>query len=516
MRKRNRYLQLIVGLAFLSEILYLLLAALGDLRKNVPVFLLCYGALFILYLIAANYFFGVCLWGGARRRRGTNSPQTQTSGAQQWYTRFVSGFTGQEVLSGREILIIGVTFGILFRLTLLFTTPSLSDDIYRYIWDGKTAAHGVNPYRFPPAATALDSLKDQSLYPNINHKEVSTVYPPVSQLAFRLLYEISPTVTGFKAGFFVLDLLTIALLVLLMRAFSLNVNRVLLYAWNPLLIVEISGSGHADMVGIFLLTLALYFLILNKPLRATVFLAFSFLTKFIAALFLPLLALLKKENKLAVLLLFTVLTALLYLPFADAGEQLFSGLTTYTAKWQFNGSIFSLLLEFFSRHLPKNLVMQWMIIPEGMSPDPHTLQTRTVDLALIFTKISVIILFAVVYFWYLKKFQSEMPGAGNVRIFDTGLVFLGTFILINPTVHPWYLCWLLPLLVVVPRRAWIWLTGLVALAYWIFIDYTRTGVWQENVWVKVAEYVPFYGLLLFDALRNRLPAARRTGASPTR
>ena len=89
-----------------------------------------------------------------------------------------------------------------------------------------------------------------------------------------------------------------------------------------------------------------------------------------------------------------------------------------------------------------------------------------------------------------------------LRIFSAD--FFGGFFLLSPTAHPWYLCWLLPFLVVVPNRAWLLLTGLVGLSYWILIDYSKTGIWQETSWVKWVEYSPFYFLLVFDGIKNRI------------
>ena len=75
-------------------------------------------------------------------------------------------------------------FGLLFRATLLPASPTLSDDIYRYVWDGRVQAAGINPYRYAPASEALAHLRDGTIYPGVNHREIPTIYPPAAQALF--------------------------------------------------------------------------------------------------------------------------------------------------------------------------------------------------------------------------------------------------------------------------------------------------------------------------------------------
>ncbi|HNC73376.1 MAG TPA: hypothetical protein PK362_00620, partial [Elusimicrobiota bacterium] len=82
--------------------------------------------------------------------------------------------------------------GVLFRLTAFLSPPSLSDDIYRYLWDGRVQAAGHNPYRFAPDAPELASLRNAE-HTGINHKSVPTIYPPLAQAVFRLAVALSPT-----------------------------------------------------------------------------------------------------------------------------------------------------------------------------------------------------------------------------------------------------------------------------------------------------------------------------------
>ncbi|MFQ5648611.1 MAG: hypothetical protein ACE5IY_01600 [bacterium] len=507
--KKNVRLQLLISLAFSSELLYLLIASINNLRGHIPLFLLSYGAIFGLYWLSSMVFF----------RKMT--PTTFGSRASRlfknkkpfgWLNDFVAKQKSQEHLRPQEVLTIGIVFGVIFRVTLLFTTPTLSDDIYRYIWDGKVASHGINPYDYPPQAEELASLRDTEIYPFVSHKEIPTIYPPVTQLTFLGLYKLNASVLSFKAGFFVLDLLTMAVLYFILRSLALDRARLLIYVWNPLVIVEFAGSGHADIIGIFLLTVVCYFVIKKKLLRANLVLVLSFLTKFIALMLLPVLTFLKKEGKLVMPILFIVFAALLYLPYAETGEKLLAGLSVYTAKWEYNSSIFTLLETGIRSVLPEPWIVRFMVAPRGLVATPETLDTMGKDLALLLSKLAILLTFSGVLLYFLVRLKKDVRREGEVWFFRLGLILLGTLFILNPTVHPWYLCWLVPFLVVVPNRAWLLLTGLVALSYWILNDYTRTGVWQESLWIKYAEYLPFYTLLIFDGVRNKirprtLPAA---------
>jgi len=470
MSPKNLNIKTILGFALGSEICYLVIAGIENLRTQIPLFLICYAVIFLFYLAATALFFDIA----AKQKNGRNI---------QWLKELQSKLT-EERVSTKEFLTVGIIFGIIFRLTLLFTTPTLSDDIYRYVWDGKVASQGINPYQYPPNSEELKPLRDDSIYPNVNHKEISTIYPPVSQLTFWGLYKLNPSLLAFKAAFLGLDLLTIAILILVLKNLGLSLKRVLLYAWNPLIIVEISGSGHADIIGIFLLTLSLCFLTRKQLLWSNFTLVLSFLTKFIAVFLLPFITLIKKENKSVLLLFFVIFTTLLYLPYADAEEKLFSGLLVYTAKWRFNDSIFSLIFSAITKFV-----------------------TQNTDSALEISKRIIGVIFAGMFVYFILRFKKDFEREGNLWVFKLGLIFFGGFFLLNPTAHPWYLCWLLPFLVIVPNRAWLLLTGLAGLSYWILIGFSKTGIWQETAWVKWVEYSPFYFLLIFDGIKNRIKKA---------
>ncbi len=516
--QKNVRLQILISLAFASELLYIIIASLGNIRFHIPLFLLSYGAIFILYALACAVFFT-----GSPDPRRLSAVQQFVRRARtpfEWLNEFFERQTVKERLWSKEILTVGILFGLIFRVTLLFTTPSLSDDIYRYVWDGRVASEGINPYLHPPEAVELDSLRDTDIYPFINHKEISTIYPPVLQWVFAGLYQLKPTVQIFKVGFLLFDLLTMLVLAMILKALALSPNRVLLYVWNPLVILEVSGSGHSDIVGIFLLSVLCWFVVQRKLVLATLLLVLSFLTKFITIVLLPVVTFMRRESKLIIPIQFIILCGLFYLPFADAGKELFSGLSVYAAKWEYNGSIFPLLAAGIERLLKDEWIVRFMIEPKGMAATPETLVTRGNDMALLIAKIIIAVSYSGLGLYYLVRLKKDVEREGQLWFFRLGIILIGSFLLLAPTLHPWYLCWLLPFLVVVPNRAWLLLTGLVVLPYWILVEFATTGIWQEVQWIKYLEFLPFFALLAFDYVRSKLrtsslePRGNRLQSSP--
>ncbi|RMD88685.1 MAG: hypothetical protein D6813_11730, partial [Calditrichaeota bacterium] len=470
-------------------------AALDQLNLHIPLFLLSYAVVFVIYFYLIEFVLH-------HQREIVEDSSKSFKTWQGWLSQFTQNFKKKEIITSKQLLLVGIVFGLLFRVTLLFMQPSLSNDIYRYMWDGKVAAHNINPYLYPPNAPELSDLRDAKIFPQINHKEIPTIYPPVSQFLFYTLAKITSTVTVYKIAFISLDLLTAIVLFLILKNLKLNLSLLLIYLWNPLLLLEVAGNGHFDTWGIFFLTLVLWFIIKQKWLFSILFLSFSFLTKYVTGIFLPVIAWLKKENGLVIILSFIAIVATLFLPYASAGNRLFTGLLIYFDKWRFNDSIFALILTGVVKILPNTLVTKWMIEPYNMTPDIQTLMTRKLDLALIITKGFIAIIFLILLMVILKKINSQRTN--NSRdIFKYGAILLAGLFLLSPTVHPWYLCWLLPFLTISPQRSWILWTGLVVLSYWVLIDFVQAGLWHETNWVKWIEYLPVFSVFVFETFGKR-------------
>ena len=147
----------------------------------------------------------------------------------------------------RSTLWLALAFGALFRVAPLTTNTYLSTDLYRYIWDGRMQAHGINPYRYVPGDLRLVPLRDGAIYPHINRANYAkTVYPPGAQIVFLLTTRLSESVTGMRLTTVFFEGVTVWLLLRLLVAYGLPAPLVLLYLWNPLVIWEFAGGGHQD------------------------------------------------------------------------------------------------------------------------------------------------------------------------------------------------------------------------------------------------------------------------------
>src|SRR5262245_39492556 len=183
-------MRVVVSLAVACAALYAILSRAGDLRSHLTLYLACHGALCALMVVA-------------------------------WRTVAERG-----AAAFRAMLLAAVVF----RLIASFAPPSLSDDVYRYVWDGRAQAGGHHRYQFPPADPQRAELRDAVVYPRINHPEITTIYPPLAELLFAALAFAKLGVTGFKVAFALMDVGVIAALAALLRALGLPRDRVVLYA----------------------------------------------------------------------------------------------------------------------------------------------------------------------------------------------------------------------------------------------------------------------------------------------
>jgi len=200
-------MRVVLAAATAAATVYAILAVAGDLRQHLTLYLVGHALLFVL-LIAA------------RRAVASAGPA-----------------------AFRAMLAAAV----LFRLIAACAPPSLSDDVYRYVWDGRVQAAGHHPYRFAPSDPMRAELRDATVYPKINHPEIPTIYPPLAEMLFALLAGAKLGVTGFKVVLALLDVGVVFALLRLLRALSLPRDRVVLYAWNPLAVVEVAAKVVSGM-----------------------------------------------------------------------------------------------------------------------------------------------------------------------------------------------------------------------------------------------------------------------------
>jgi hypothetical protein len=358
---------------------------------------------------------------------------------------------------------------IAMRVGLLPLAPELSDDFYRYLWDGHVQLAGTNPYLYAPGAPEVEGLRT-AWHHLVNNPSVPTIYPPLAQLAFLLIALGGSSVLLMKLLWIACDLATAYVLTRIARRTGRGEARtLLLYAWAPLLVVEVGWSGHLEPLGLLMLALAIW---AATEVRAAAgvtslgagcagaALALSALTKFAPAAALP--ALVRRLGWQA-LAGFAVTVGILYVPYMSAGDALFTGLRTYSEHWWFMKGAFSAL--------------------EAMTNDP-------VDAR----RAAAVIMLGVMGWTVLKRFDLERAL----------LWLLGAGMILTPTLHPWYVLWMLPMAALRVNRPFLLLGGLAFVGYFGLGSYQETADWIQPTSARAALWFPFFALLAWDGLREHL------------
>lgn len=223
-------------------------------------------------------------------------------------------------------LVLIVTMAVAMRLLAIGQEPLLSTDIYRYVWDGRVQAAGINPYAFVPADEALQSLRDAAIYPLINRANYAvTAYPPVAQMFFFAVTRISESLTAMRLAMVACEIAVAAVLIDLLRRISMPATAVVAWAWHPLAIWETANNGHTDALMVALLMIGVWLLVRSRRVAGAVAVALAALVKPYAVVALP--AFWRPWDWRAPAA--AIATAILcYLPYAGAGSGILGFVTT--------------------------------------------------------------------------------------------------------------------------------------------------------------------------------------------
>ncbi len=371
------------------------------------------------------------------------------------------------------------------RLLLVPAVPTISDDIYRYVWDGRIQSAAINPYAYPPDAPELARFRDDAIYPGINRKPVRTIYPPVAQAFFRAIYAAHPdSVSWTKLVLTVCDLAACAALAMLLRAVGARPERVVLYAWHPLLALEVGHSGHLDILAVLLVALAVWARISGRFGRAGAFLAGAALVKFYALVALP--ALLARSRRAfaafcGVLCGFVVLA---YLPFLGVRSHVLGYLGGYVAE------------EGIATGTRYYLLKQSLWAVRHVTNDTNIGIPAAATLAY---QIGIVGVMAGVALWCtIRPPHSARDIADRIA-----LLFIVLLALASP-VQPWYMLLLLGTLPLVSRRMLLPVSlvvgsaGLVYLTWWL----PSSPAWPIAMNYDLRAVA--VAILLFGTIRTRL------------
>lgn len=358
-----------------------------------------------------------------------------------------------------------VAVAVALRCCLLFSAPLLSSDVYRYVWDGRVQAAGINPYRYVPDEYPLEQLRDARIYPYINRRDYAhTIYPPVAEMFFLAATRVSQSVVWMKTAMAVCDLLTMGALVWLLKALKLPQAKVLIYAWHPLVVWEFAGNGHVDALAMLLIVLALCAFHARRNAWAGVSLAGAVAVKMFPLMLLP--ALFRRWRWTLPLSMIGTL-ALAYLPYLGVGRGVLGFLPNYAEEEGLSNG---------ERFYPLTVVR-------------HLLGLVGTDWGATFYTWAVLAVLAGIALFTLTR-EDDTP----TRIRWAAAMVCAFTVLFSPH-YAWYFAWVVPFLVFETFWPMIYLTlgcfGLYGVK-WIATE-------MAEFRINSAVYAPFYLLLLYSA-----------------
>lgn len=343
----------------------------------------------------------------------------------------------------KRIIVTGLLLAAAWHLLFLLQPPGADDDIHRYVWDGRVQRLGYSPYKLIPSDPAIAGLHTPETR-IINNPGVPSPYPAGAQLFFRAVTAIHESVFALKVAFVLCDIAIVFVLLDILRSSRQPMHWVLAYAWNPLLAIEVAGSGHIDIVGVLLLLASVAALLRRWRAVAAVTFALAVAVKFLPIVLLPLYwkRVRVRDGALAALAF-----ALLYLPFLDHGRIPFGSLGTYVQSFRFNGPVFVMFEQVTTPQVAAGLaVLAGFLIAT----------------------------------WIRRRFAECSPEAFAWP--------MAASLLCAPVVYPWYLLWTLPFLrsaSTVPILVW---TVSIMPVYYVWHLRTLGHFFLVPGWVMLLEY----------------------------
>jgi hypothetical protein len=308
----------------------------------------------------------------------------------------------------RRVVVIGLVLAAVWHIEFLRQPSGTDDDIHRYVWDGRLQRLGYNPFLVVPSDPAFAALHTSETR-TLNNPDLPSPYPAGAQLFFRAVTAIQGSTFAMKVAFAVCEFAIVLLLLDALRCTRRAAHLVLAFAWNPLLAIEVAGSGHIDIVGALLLVVSAAALVRRWRATAAVALGLAIGVKLLPVVLLPIYW---KRVRIRDAALAAAVAGVVYVPFLNHGRIPIGSLGTYVQNFRFNGPVFAAL--------------------DGVA-SPQLL----VGLAL---------LVGLVTATSLRIRHSAPEWSGDQFAWDQFAWPMAATLLCAPAVFPWYLLWLLPFL----------------------------------------------------------------------
>jgi alpha-1,6-mannosyltransferase len=419
----------------------------------------------------------------------------------------------------RRVLALILVVAVAARIIVLLAPPFLSSDVYRYVWDGRVLAAGINPYRYIPTDPQLAALRDAAIFPEINRGNYApTIYPPAAELIFFAVTRLGESVMAMKAAMVVLEVVAVLLLLSLLTRAGQSATRIIVYAWHPLPLWEFAGSGHIDAAIVAFVALVLWSrrgaaisLSYRRRPASTVAvgrglpngsspwaegprddkrdnagwltglaLAGAVLVKFYPIVLFP--AVWRRWDwRMPVV--FAAVLVLAYLPFLGVGWGVFGFLPGYLAEEGFasGGGGFYL----------------WGLVQTVLPPGAVPGFAYPIAAGFLLATLGV----------YIAVRRTGTDG----DIVGAALL-AGAFVILLSPHYPWYFAWLIVFACLVPSASLLWLTLASFLLYLVPVG-SQLVRDRHRFLIETAIYVPFLALAALDLWRRR---AREQGVEAWR
>jgi len=310
--------------------------------------------------------------------------------------------------SSRRVVTIGLVMAAVWNVAFLRQPAGADDDIHRYVWDGRLQRLGYNPYLVVPSDPAVKELHTPETR-NLNNPDLPSPYPAGAQLFFRAVTGVQESTFALKVAFVICEFAIVLVLLDVLRFTRRPAHLVLAFAWNPLLAIEVAGSGHIDIVGALLLVVSAAALMRRWRTAAAVALGLAIAVKFLPVVLLPLYW---KRVRVRDAALAASVVGLLYVSFLNHGRIPLGSLGTYVNSFRFNGPVFAALDR--------------VVLPQLLAG------------------LAVLVGLATATWLRIRSATSE----SSPYQFDWSQFAwpMAASLLCAPVVFPWYLLWLLPFL----------------------------------------------------------------------